>query len=405
MNRSVALAGLAMLVIGCDQLVTSPSRYTAVEVHTERRDGTAVPNVPLVLYTGLRIMGYDTTNAQGVARFVRVPEGPAYGVYAGEPAGYAFPEQLLGGPPTNAVNGLDLVHGSIANVTSHLLRIGPGTVVTRITDDAGSPVASADVDLYTATGVLQRSKTATDGRAVFSAVPYGLYGVRTVRTAAYRDLEEPEFLWKDGLLVEEGGTVDASLALERCQGTINVHVVDPARGDAAGVATYLFMRNGILDSTRTASDGRVKFAVPMCGDFGVRIVGNADWRVTPGRGTEFADGLIINRGTTRDVTFPVQYNSCRGAVRVTIVDGSGVMVSGASVVLYTAGTAASTTMMASDGMVTFSDLACAPPERGVRVIPPAGWSVAPNASDHADGLVVTNGGVLDVRFTLARTSP
>lgn len=404
MKRFIVLAGLATFATGCDQLVTSPSRYTTVEVHAERRDGTAIDGVPLVLYTGLRIMGYDTTGAQGMARFVRVPEGPAYGVYAHEPEGYAFPERLLGGPPTNTVIGLNLYRDSTTVVRFRLLRIGPGTVTARVVDQAGTAVAGADVELYRADSVLRRTKTAPDGRVIFLAVPYGLYGVRTLRPAAYRDLEESAFLWKDGLLIEDGVTADAPLTLQRCTGTINVRVADATRGGAAGLKAYLFIKAGLLDSARTASDGRVKFETPHCGDFGVRILGSGDWRVTPGRGSEFADGLIINRGTTRDVSLAVQYNSCRGAIRVTVADGAGVVVPGATIVLYAAESELPVSTVAASGVATFSDLGCGPPERGVRIIPPSGWSVVSGGGDHVDALMVTSGGTLDVRFTLTRLS-
>jgi hypothetical protein len=404
-NRAIVLSSLCLVAAACDQLVTSPSRYTAVEVHAERRDGTGIGGVPLVLYTGLRIMGYDTTDAQGIARFVRVPEGPAYGVYAGEPEGYEFPERVLGGAPTNTVNGLNLYRDSTAVVRFRLLKVGPGTVTARVTDQAGAPVAGTDVELYRADSMIRRTKTAPDGRVIFFAVPFGLYGVRTPRPAEYRDLGESAFLSKDGLLIEDGVTTDGQLALQRCRGTINLRVADPTRGGASGLKAYLFIKAGLLDSARTASDGRVSFQTPMCNDFGVRIVGSGDWRVTPGRGSEFADGLIINRGTTRDVTLAVQYNSCRGAVRVTTAGGAGVAVPGATIVLYAAGSDLPVSTVAATGVATFSDLGCGPPERGVRIIPPSGWTVTPGGSDHVDALNVTSGGTLDVRFTLVRTSP
>ncbi len=403
MNRVITLGLLSVLAVGCDSLVTSPSRYTAVEVHAERRDGSPVGGVPLVLYTGLRIMGYDTTDAQGLARFTSVPEGPAYGVYAGEPAGYEFPERLLGGAPTNTVNGLNLYRDSTKVVRFRLLKVGPGTVTARVVDQSGTPLVGAEVELYRSDTVLWRARTAPDGRVIFFVVPFGQYGVRTLRPAEYRDLEEPAFVWQDGLVVEDGVTADGPLTLQRCSGTINLRVADPVRGGAPGVLAYLFVKAGLLDSARTASDGHVKFDTPMCGDFGVRILGSGDWRVAPGRGAEFADGLIINRGTTRDVALPVQYNSCRGAIRVTVVDRAGTAVPGATVTLYSASADMPVTAVVSSGVVTFGDLGCGPPERGVSITPPAGWSVATDVTkDHADALTVTSGGTLDVRFTLAR---
>ena len=223
MNRLIALGLISVCAVGCDSMVTSPSRYTAVEVHAARRDGSPIGGVPLVLYTGPRIMGYDTTNAQGLARFARVPEGE-YGVYAGEPAGYQFPERLLGGAATNYVDRLNLYHDSTQTVRFRLLKIGAGTVTARVVDPSGTPVAGADVELYRLDAVLRRSRTAPDGGVIFLAVPYGLYGVRTGCPAEYQDLE-PALVWQYGLVVEDGVTTDGQLTLQGCRGTINLRVL------------------------------------------------------------------------------------------------------------------------------------------------------------------------------------
>ncbi len=396
----------ALLLGACDQLVTSPSRYTALDIRTERRDSSAVRGVQIILYTGQRIVQYATTDAQGRALMERVPEGPAYGVRVVKPDGYEFPERLLGGPPSDFVIGLNLRADSTPVMKFRLLKVGPGTAIARVMDTQGAPVVGADVELYAPAGVERKGKTGADGRVSFSAVPFGQYGVRAYRPVAYRDFDESAPVYQDGLLIEDGVTATGTLSITRCQGTINLRVADPVYGGAPGILAYLFFWNGVVDSARTGSDGTVRWQTPGCADYGVRIVGTSNWRVTPGRGSEFTDGLVIHRGTVRDASLVVQYNTCRGAIRVTVVDGTGALVPGAGLTLYAAGGGDPVVSgVATTGTGTFGDLACGPPERGVRVTPPSGWTMAGAASDHVDGLVVTSGATLDVRFTLTRVAP
>lgn len=403
MTRRLVLTCLALGAAACDQLVTSPSRYTAVDVRTERRDGSAVPGAQVILFTGQRIMQYATTDAQGNALLERVPEGPAYGVRVVKPDGYEFLERLLGGPPSDAVIGIALSHDSTPTLKFRLLKVGPGTATARVVDQAGASVPAADVELYASSGVIKRGKTATDGQVSFSAVPFGQYGVRAYLPVAYRDFDDPATVWQDGLVIEDGVTATGTLAMKRCTGTINLNVADPAYGGAPGLRVYLFIWTGVVDSTRTGSDGKVRLQTPGCADYGVRIVGTSDWRVAPGRGTEFADGLVIHRGTTRDAALAVTYNTCRGAIRVNVTDAAGTLVPGAVLSLYSGGGDSTITSVAPSGSLTFGNLGCAPPERGVRVTPPAGWTVVQGSgSSWKDGLIVTSGATLDVRFILTR---
>lgn len=405
MMRRVVVAVLILCSTACDSLVTKPLNYTAVDVRAERRDGTPITGVPLILYTGQRPMGYDTTNAAGHALFERVPAGPAYGVLAEAPAGYAFPETLLGGPPTNAIGGLVLRTDSTPKLRFQFLRIGPGTVTASVVDQAAKPFAGVHVDLYSPEGALLRGKTSADGRVTFGAVPYGLYGVTTPRPLAYRDLDEPATLWQDGLVVEEGTTATATLTLKLCRGTIDLTVADPTRGGAPGVQTYLYTPTETVDSARTGSDGRVHYVSPLCGDYGVRVVPNNDWRVAPGRGSQFADGLIVHRGSALTVSLSAQYNSCRGAIRVTVVDETGAAVPGATLGLYSSDVQSNASNVATSGTYTFGNLGCGL-DRGVSIAAPAGWVAAPGrGGSYVDGLVVTNGTTLDVKFTLTRLAP
>ena len=398
------LASLAVLATGCDKLLTKPLMYTSVQVHADRRDGSPVAGVQLLLYTGQRVMAYDSTNSVGLALFQFVPAGPAYGVLAVAPVGYEFPEVLLGGPPTNLSGGFALSADSTPHFTFTLLRIGPGTVVASVVDQAGMPIAGIDVTLYSPSSTLQHAMTTTTGSVTFSAVPFGAYGVIAPIPPLYRDTGEPGTIWQDGLLVEQGVTATATLRLPLCQGSVNVTVADPAHGVAQGIQTYLYTSTATVDSAKTGSDGRVQY-VPGCGYYGVRIIPNGDWAAAPGRGTQFVDGLAVHRGSVINVAFAAQYNTCRGAISVTVVDATGAAVPGATILLYSADSPSNVTSVETGGTVTFGNLGCGI-GRGVMITPPAGWSAtAGRGGSYVDGLSVTSGGTLNVKFTLVPAAP
>jgi hypothetical protein len=302
-----SLGSLALLAMACDSLVTKPLMYTSVQVHVERLDGSPIGGIQLLLYTGQRVMAYDSTNSAGLALFQLVPAGPAYGVMAVVP------------PP-------------------------------------------------------------------------------------YRDSGEPVTIWQDRLVIEQGVTDTVTLRMSLCQGSMNVTVADPVHGVAQGVQTYLYTSTATVDSARTGSDGGVHYA-PACGNYGVRIIPNVDWSVAPGRGTEFADGLDVHRAPIINVALAAQYNTCRGAISVTVVDATGVAVPGATLLLYSADSPSNITSVETGGTATFGNLGCGI-ERGVTVTPPAGWSVSPGrGGSFVDGLSVTNGTTLGVTFTLTRVAP
>lgn len=399
-----AMAVVALLAAGCDQMVTTPLRYGAVDVSVTRRNGDKLANIPMHLFTGQRIMAYGTTDSTGTYRFERVPEGPAYAVRIERVSGYEFAENLLGGKVNDVVISVPVRRDSTPVLRFTLLKVGPGTVEARIAEPSGTAIAGASVELYRPSGVLKQGVSGANGRVTFDAVPFGQYGVRVYRPKGYRDLDESATVWKDSVVVEEGLTSVAPLTLVPCRGTINVQVADPAYGAASGVRVHLFTFEGVVDSTRTATDGTARFVTPFCADFGVRAIGSVDWRFAPTRGNEFVDGLVIRRGTVRSATLTGTYNTCRGNIRVSVTDGAGAFVQGARLELYTAASADTLrTIVTAAEPAVFSNLPCGPPERGVRVLPPAGWKVTEGAgTSWVDALMVRAGATLDVAFRLSR---
>jgi hypothetical protein len=299
------------------------------------------------------------------------------------------------------IAGFALSADSAPHFTFQFLRIGPGTVNASVVDPAGKPIAGADVALYSATAFLQHATTSTAGTVSFSAVPFGVYGVIT---PTYGDFNEPAATWQDGLLIEQGVTATATLTVHLCQGNVNLTVADPVYGAAPGLQTYLFTATATVDSAKTGSDGRVAY-VTACGNYGVRVVPNLDWAVAPGRGTEFADGLLVRRGSVTNVALTAQYNTCRGAIHVTVADSTGAPVSGATLLLFTANNQGNFSQVETGGALTFANLPCGI-EFGVLITPPAGWSATlGRGGSYVDGLSVINGTTLNVGFRLARLTP
>ncbi|MBM3908276.1 MAG: carboxypeptidase regulatory-like domain-containing protein [Gemmatimonadetes bacterium] len=404
MRAPWGVAVAALLITGCDQLVTTPLRYGTVEVSVTRRNGDKLANVPMHLFTGQRIMAYGKTDSTGIMRFERVPEGPAYAVRVERASGFEFIENLLGGTVNDAVIGMKVRRDSISTVRFTLLKIGPGTIEAQVTEPGGAPVAGVKLELYRPSGVIREGVAGTNGRLSFDAVPFGQYGVRAYRPKAYRDLDEPLTVWTDGVVVEGGVTAVAPLSMAPCRGTIDVRVTDPVYGAASGVRLLLFTVEGVVDSVRTAADGSARFTTPFCSDFGVRAIANGDWRFASARGSEFVDGLVIRRGTVRSAALSAQYNTCRGNLRVSVTDGTGAFIPGARLELYTAANADTLrTMVTAAEPAIFSNLGCGPPERGVRIVPPAGWKVTEGAgTSWVDALVIRAGATLDVAFRLSR---
>lgn len=215
MSARAALAAVSLLILGgCDALVSN-SRYTEVVVEATRRDGTPVPGAPLVLYTGQRPMGYESTDASGRAVFEYVPAGPGYGVFAQAPDGYAFPEWLLGGPSTEVVQ-FALHPDSVPVVRFTFLKIGPGAVRVQVTDDSGAPLEGMRVQLIVAPGRhVSESVTSSAGSVTFADLPYGNYAAVLERTSEFLTPGEEPWLFLEGLVVEEGVTATATAVLTR----------------------------------------------------------------------------------------------------------------------------------------------------------------------------------------------
>jgi hypothetical protein len=308
--RAWRFSAFALAIIGfaggCDNWLTKPSLYSTVPVRVTQRNGAAVPGAELVLYTGQRHMGYGTTDSSGEFSFTRVPQG-LYGVTAVPPVGYALLETLIKGPPTNFVEQLMVQGDTVRPLRFTFLKRGPGTIVVRLLQTTGAPLAGVTITLYDPIAIRGAVKTDSDGRAVFSDVPFGVYGVSLERPFLYRDFRgfgDSAYAFRDDLIVEGDARDSVSIVLTKCAGTIRVNAIDQNGAPVVGATVVAYSATQELAGKQTAADGRATFGdLPCVMQLGVRIAAPAGYSVRDGRGSSYSDGLTFTVGQVRDVAF------------------------------------------------------------------------------------------------------
>jgi hypothetical protein len=292
-RRAAAVALLAGTA-ACEQWLTQPIRYNTVEVTATRRNGEPLPAVGLELYTGQRPMGYGATDVAGRHVFERVPDGQ-YGVRALLPPGYAAVEELIAGPPSTVVSGLDLADNAVTPVRFTFLRRGPGAVDARVVDETGAGVPGVFVTLYAPSQVRDSVVTDSEGRVRFDPVPFGVHGLSLPVPALYRFGDEPFFRVRDGLLVEDGVVDTATVVLTRCIGTVTVTVREADGTPVSDFPLVLYRATGIVEQAATDASGARAFGPLPCDEYGVQLTQRPGWTFDEGRSLSFVDGLRITR--------------------------------------------------------------------------------------------------------------
>ena len=371
----------------------------AVQVSTPA--GVAVPDIPLTLYAPRGPVASARTNAAGQATFEGVPLGN-YGVFAERPVTYRDSGETALVPR----DGLIVDEGSTQRALFTLAPCG-GSVVAEVRDQAGRP-APGRVQLYQGSGVLQEEALGADGTRAFGGLLCDLYGVRYLPPpVGWRAANVVGAGYADRLRVRRtAGAVRATLVVERYGwGRLRLRVVDqqgaavpPMRAvvysGATLVADSTLDQAGVLqvDSLRADRSYGVRIAPPV--PYGYRLV--------EARGESYQDALALQDGVTREVTLRLQRLLERGSVRIAVQDSAGAPVRDARVVVYIASGLVRDLRTDAAGVVVATDLV-AGTEHGVRVVPPAGYTVVEGAgSSFVDGVVLATGEQRAVTFRLAR---
>jgi hypothetical protein len=256
--------------------------------------------------------------------------------------------------------------------------------------------------------VLQEEALGADGTRAFGGLLCDLYGVRYLPPpVGWRAANVVGAGYADRLRVRRtAGTVRATLVVEKYGwGRIRLRVVDqqgaaipPMRAvvysGATLVADSTLDQAGVLqvDSLRADRSYGVRIAPPV--PYGYRLV--------EARGESYQDALALQDGVTREVTLRLQRLLERGSVRITVQDSAGAPVRDARVVVYIASGLVRDLRTDAAGVVVATDLV-AGTEHGVRVVPPAGYTVVEGAgSSFVDGVVLASGEQRAVTFRLAR---
>jgi hypothetical protein len=402
MHRSRRLlAALFALVVasGCDSLL-SPPIYGSLRVKVVSRNGAPVAGVPVTVYFVQQRLVLGTTDAEGSFTFERLPENK-YGVFNDLIDGYSRPEIVRPGPRTDFVDEIKVTRGATASAQMTLLKIGPGTIVAKVSDPAGAGVSGIRVSLYSgAGGTVREGTTGANGTFTFADVPFGDWGVTAARPAQYRDSAETPTLSRDALIIDDGALANANFTFAPCSGAIAATIRDNTGAPVTGSKVALYQFGVDRDSGAVDANAARTFGPLPCEDFGMRVTSvPIGWNIVPGRGFSFIDGLFVHRNATRTAPLRVQRVACRGLIRATVTDNTSAGVNGAEVVVYTGDIQYKRITTPSDGVVSFGDLPC---DRtwGVFVIPPP--SHALGAVSFFDGIVLTNGATIDRAFVLTK---
>lgn len=388
-----AVAGLALALSGCSDVLTPPYEFGAVEVATERRSGAPIPNVDLVLFSGTRHAGFGTTDQDGRHVFELVVEGPR-GVTATIPAGYR-PTDLSGDRHRTVTFRME--EGGSESVAFTFLKEGPGSVEVRVLDEDEEPVAGVPLQLYSPDGLEGEGETDEEGGHTFSGVPFGRYGVRALPGRGFV-LPGGEVFEQD-LIVEEDWVEPVGLTVERCMGTVRVRAADVGGAPVSGVPFILYEFTGVADRGRTGEDGVAAFDEVPCGGYGVRPGPLEGYRVVrPASG--FVDGLLLEHESALTAEFTLA--ACRGTIGGRVVDEDGAPVEGVRLELYRFDGLVEAAETDAGGVHDFTGIPCG--DYGLRVRPPEGYEVEPGrGSSFFDGIGLDAGDEQRFTFTLSST--
>jgi hypothetical protein len=379
-------------------LKEGPGRIT---VQVNDPAGRGIPDIGLALYAPKGTVERARTDAQGRAAFDPVPFGN-YGVFAERPVIYRDSGETALVPR----DGLIVDEGSTQRALFTLAPCG-GSVVAEVKDQQGRP-APGTVILYQGTSTLQQGALAADGTRTFGGLLCDLYGLRYLPPAVgWRAAEVRGAAYADGLrLRRTSGTLRATLVVEKYGwGRLRLRVVDQLGAAVPPMRAVVYTGNQLVADAQLDSSGVLQVdSLRADLPYGVRIVPPVPYgyRLNEARGESYLDQVTLQDATTREVTLRLQRLVERGSIRVTVVDDANAPVRDARVVVYISSGLVRDLRTDAAGVISATDLV-AGQEHGVRVVPPAGYTVTEGAGlSFVDGVVLRAGEQRALTFRLTR---
>ncbi len=184
-------------------------RPGSIEAEVVDQNGDGIPGITAGFYTSTQFIGTRLTNAAGIARADSAPFG-MYGVFILVPdtIGAANPGQLYSDAGT--VVDFDVVPRVRFTLVSCI-----GSVRAQVLDQFDDAAPGATVILYTGSGVRRTLSTGADGRATFSGIGCGNYGVAITAAPGYTFNGAFGFGYRDGLVLTSGAELDAALRVSK----------------------------------------------------------------------------------------------------------------------------------------------------------------------------------------------
>lgn len=301
--------------------------------------------------------------------------------------------------------GAVLLFSVVAGCESLLTRPGLyGTVTVTAARRSGEPIAGAPLVLYTGQRPMGYGTTDSTGAYTFLDVPEGVYGVYATVPSGYARPEElyavaPPSDVVQNLRVVGGATRTARFEfLKRGPGSIAVQVSEPGGVPVPDTRVLLFSPRGVVREANTDRDGRVMFGGVPFGNYGVfaerpLIYVDSGETTLPAR-----DGLIIEAGSSEQALFT--FEKCLGSITASVRDQFGVVVPGASFLLYSGAGTLGEYPLTGDRL-QISSLRCG--EYGIRVRLPRGFSATEGRGvTFVDGLRLRRGRALQASLTVRR---
>lgn len=301
-NQFTALLLLVVTAAGCASLLSETQPFGSVRIRVVTRDSQPVAGVPALLYTGERVMAYDTTDAAGRILFRDVPPNN-YGVLI------SIPEGLVGTDPRSRQAYFDQLGVTAGQSLFHqfvLTAPGFGAIEAAVVDSSGRAVEGVNIDVYTSREVVASIVTDSNGTIRLDSVPVGQYGV-WMYTPDTLGAPSGPFLYIDTLVVTEFRTPRGTFVIPTCRGEFAVSVLDQFNQPIAGMTVTRYNSLGLLGNRVTGSDGIARFRGALCGGQGARLEPQSGFTINPARGNGYFDGFL-GRGDTLQFTLRAQRN-------------------------------------------------------------------------------------------------